>query len=54
MRNTEERAAPVFRLLIRGSFAVPRNACSTSINLGEHLEREIKRALPAKLNSTAS
>lgn len=54
MHNTAEWAVPMFCLLIRDSFAVPLTACSTSINLCKNLEREIKRAHPAKLNSSAS
>lgn len=43
MHYTEEWAVPVFCLLIRANSAVPLNACSTSINLCKHLEREMKR-----------
>lgn len=54
MHYTEEWAGPVFCLLIRANSAVPLNACSTSINLCKHLEREMKRDLLAKLNSSTS
>lgn len=48
MHNTEEWAVPMFCLSIRDNFAVPLNACSTSINLRNHLEREIKKSPPSK------